>query len=124
MEMSEIWTKVMEIAQIAVEYSNGRIVMVFNEHDESKEINPEAAHFLKLDGKRFGQDIETYGFLADEMGWDKTLVTFLGEIIIPLKEAGLLKSYQNAARKLQRLGHDVFPKELLYKWNDFFRKYA
>ncbi|MDA2922196.1 hypothetical protein MYX07_02925 [Patescibacteria group bacterium AH-259-L07] len=123
-EISSIWTRVMEIAQIVAEHSNGRIVMVFNKHDYLEGPNPEAGHFLKLDGIRFGprdRDIEAYGMLAGEIGWQQTLSDFVDEIIVPLVDLGFMKSCKAAAKKLHPLGREIYPIEQHYNWDKFFK---
>lgn len=121
-EISEIWTRIMEIAQIIAEYSDGRIVMVFNEHDYLEDESLENGHFLKLDGIRFGpRDIQAYGMLADEIGWPQTLTIFVDEIIVPLVDLGFIKSCKVAAKKLHPLGREIYPVEQHYNWDKFFK---
>lgn len=122
-EISSIWTRVMEIAQIVAEHSDGRIVMVFGEQDNLEGPNPENGHFLKLYGIRFGprRDIQAYGILADEIGWQKTLSFFVDEIIVPLVDLGFMKSCKAAAKKLHPLGREIYPIEQHYNWDEFFK---
>ena len=44
----------MEIANLVVKNSGGRAVLAFQEGDESLDKVDDAAHFIKVDGKRVG----------------------------------------------------------------------
>lgn len=105
--------ELLKIAEITVQHSGGRLRLVFNEENESEKFVGDAAHFLKLDGKRLGRDIELYGFMGDDIvGWQQTLVMFLEEILLPLKGA-LPESYAKASEALRTLGKSVYPENIL-----------
>ena len=113
--------RLMDIAQIIADNSGERIVLFFNEEDDSKSHNPDAGHFLKLDNNRFGRDIETYGLMTKMIGWDGTLVYILIEIIMPLRGLGLEQSYQMAAEKLKHLGYEKLTQDQIDTWNKIFQ---
>jgi len=112
--------KLLEIAEIAVSHSGNRLRLAFNEEDESKRFQAEAKHFLKLDEKRIGRDIELYGFMGDEVvGWQQTLAMFLEEVVLPLKSA-LPESYAKAGEELRILGESVYTESVLPRWRELF----
>lgn len=112
--------ELLKVAEIAVQHSGGRLRTAFNEEDDSEEFVGGSARFLKLDGKRLGRDIELYGFMGDKIqGWQQTLATFLGEILIPIK-GGLPDSYSKAGEALRTLGESVYPEKMLQQWRDLF----
>lgn len=112
--------ELLKIAEIAVEFSQGKLRIAYNEDDETDEFVGSAARFLKLDGKRLGRDIELYGFMGDgPVGWGATLAMFLEEVILPLKE-NILQSYVVAGEELRILGKSIYPEDLLGKWNKLF----
>lgn len=112
--------ELLKIAEIAVQHSGGRLRLAFNEEDDSEEFVGGAARFLKLDGKRFGRDIELYGFMGDDIaGWQQTLAMFFEEIIFPLKSV-LPESYAKAGEALRTFGESVYPKRILQQWRDLF----
>lgn len=112
--------ELLKIAEIAVQHSGDRLRLAFNEEDASKEFVGGAAHFLKLDGKRIGRDIELYGFIGDDIaGWQQVLAMFLEEIVLPLKSV-LPKSYAEAGEALKTLGESAYPENILQQWHDLF----
>ena len=112
--------ELLKIAEIAVEFSQGKLRIAYNEDDETDEFTGSAARFLKLDGKRLGRDIELYGFMGDgPTGWKATLAMFLEEVILPLKK-NVLQSYVAAGEELRILGKSVYPEDLLGEWNKLF----
>lgn len=112
--------KLMDIANLIVEHSDGRAVLAFQEEDKTSDKVKDAAHFIKVDGKRICRDIEMYGFLGKVTGWEQTLAMFLEEVIFPVKSLGLAESYQVAGEELKQLGHEVYSAEMLERWNDLF----
>lgn len=110
----------LKIAEVAVQYSDGRLRLAFNEEDDSEDFVGGAARFLKLDGKRLGRDIELYGFMDDSIaGWQQTLAMFLEEILLPLKSV-LPESYTKAGEALRTLGESIYPDNILQQWRDLF----
>lgn len=108
------------IAEIAVQHSDGRLRLAFNEDDASEEFIGSAGRFLKLDGQRIGRDIELYGFLGDEIvDWQQTLVMFFEEIILPIRGV-LPESYTNAGEALKTLGDSVYSGYRLKLWRKMF----
>lgn len=112
--------RLMDIANLIVQHSEGRAVLAFQEDDETTQKIEDAAHFIKVDGKRICRDIELYGFMGDVAGWQQTLAMFLEEVLLHVKSFGLTESYKVAGEQLKQLGHDVFPAELLEQWDGLF----
>lgn len=110
--------ELLKVVEIAVQHSDGRLRLAFNEEDETEQFLASAQRFLKLDGKRIGRDLELYGFMGDNViGWQQTLVIFLEEILLPLK-GELPKSYTKASRALCTLGELIYPENVLQLWRD------
>ncbi|MCJ7792802.1 MAG: hypothetical protein MUP45_02395 [Candidatus Marinimicrobia bacterium] len=121
MAQSQYRQSLMEIAQIVVDNSEGRARLAFQEEDGRTDKVIEAAHFIKVDGKRVGRDIELYGFLGDAaIGWKQTFVEFLSEVLKPIRSLGLAQSYTAAGERLRQLGHEVYEPKLLDRWDDLF----
>jgi len=117
----KIRDELFKIAAIAVEHSGGRLRVAFKEGDQSDERRDEAAHFLKLDGRRIGRDIELYGFMGEgPLGWQETLVMFLQEVLMPFANV-LPESFDKAGGKLCILGEEVYPSCLIADWRDLFK---
>lgn len=76
-----------------VDFSGGNARIAHNEANDSSEAEPEAAHFLKVNGKRVGRDLELYNFMA-VIAKDSTppLTDYLGEVVLTANVAipGLL----------------------------------
>ena len=53
------------------------------------------------------------------LGWEPTLVMFLEEVIIPLKNK-LPESYAKASEELRKLGETVYTGQMLEMWHDLF----
>lgn len=104
--------------QIAT-YSDGRIRLVYEEQDESEDKDAQSAHFLKLDGRRLGRDIELYGMMSQVMCWEETFVMFFEEVILPLREHAP-SSYQKTSNLLMEAGLKVYPPELHQQWQKIF----
>lgn len=89
-----------------------------NEEDETSEAAADAAHFLKLNERRLGRDLELYGFMgASVEGWQRTLARFLEEVVLPLKKAAPA-AYAVACEKLNELGKRVYPADLQADWEE------
>ena len=63
----------------------GRLKVVQAEHWDSPDPDPDAETFLKLDGRRWGRDIELYASVVELIGPRGVAATLLEEIIIPLQ---------------------------------------
>jgi hypothetical protein len=112
--------ELLELVSQLVEVSGGRLRLAHNEYDKSRKIAKDAAHFLKLDEKRLGRDIELYGFMGAEiMGWQEALVLFLEEVVLPLKNT-VPSAYNKASESLIEIGKRVYSTELLAKWEELF----
>lgn len=78
--------ELMTIAQRLVSSSEGRLRIAFNEDDGTTAKVADAAHFLKLDERRIGRDIELYGFLGRTASNAIALTDFLEGVILPLQQ--------------------------------------
>ena len=110
--------ELLKIVEIAVQHSDGRLRLAFNEEDETEQFLASAQRFLKLDGKRIGRDLELYGFMGDNViGWQQALVMFFEEIIFPLRTK-VPQSYLEAGEALCLLGESIYPEGILQPWCD------
>ncbi len=71
----------------ALAQSEPRLKVVESEQFDSPERDPDAETFLKLDGKRWGRDIELYVSMIEFIGPLGVAASLLEEVIIPLKES-------------------------------------
>jgi len=110
----------MAIAQEIVDNSSGRARLAFNEKDDSKGKLETSAHFIKIDGRRVGRDIELYGCEAGLVDWEIVLTMFFEEVLLPVRKSGLEDSYKAAAAMLRNLGHEVFKPNLIQEWDELF----
>lgn len=111
----------MTIAELVVAHSRGRASMAYQEEDTTADKALDAAHFIKVDGRRVGRDIEVYGFMGDGAGgWEATLFRFFEEVLLPVRELGLADSYAAAGEKLKELGHKVYTQNLHAGWDALF----
>ena len=89
------------------------LVVVHNEKDCSNEKDLEAAHFLKYKGKRYGRDIELYGFMSRVSSKETVAATVLEEVVMPLKSES--KKAYDVAIKFLTVNHP-FKGEVADKW--------
>lgn len=110
----------LDIAELAVIHSEGRLRIAISENNEDDTFKPGAARFLKLDGKRLGRDIEQYDFMGRKAtGWEMVLLSFLGEVVTPLKVV-LPESYKHASAALKKLGLKIYRPEAHADWRACF----
>ena len=115
--------KLMEFAVLAVKAAPDRLRLAFNEKDETKAKEPEAAHFLKLDEVRLGKDMEQYSFMGDgPVGWNEALIMIMEDVYDPLREEFPGKEIEAAGEILRKLGESCYPQDLIGEWNAFFKK--
>ena len=107
----------LQIAKTIAELSGGKIRIAFNEKDDSTAEDKEAAHFLKLNDKREGRDIELYGLMA-KISPEQALPDFLGLLLSFKKECP--ESYEKASVQLKELGSRVYTGDILNDWNGLF----
>lgn len=107
----------LQIAKTIAEFSEGKIRIAFNEEDDSTAEEKEAAHFLKLNDRRIGRDIELYGFMA-KISPKQALPDFF-EFLISIKQE-CPESYEKASIKLKDLGAKVYEGDILNDWNGLF----
>lgn len=63
-----------------------RLTVVQREQPDTSGPDPDAETFLKLDGRRWGRDLELYASVVDMIGPVGVAATLLEEIILPLKK--------------------------------------
>lgn len=85
--------------------------LAHNEANVSRAHDKEAAHFLKLNEKRFGRDIELYGLMELNQGRAGALVQFAEEIVLPLKKLDST-AYAAAVEGMRFMGDAVFPDKI------------
>jgi len=108
-----------KMAEAAVSSSGGRLRLAFREEDDNDKPQREAAHFLKLDGKRLGRDIEVYQFMLVVMTPEDALPFLLEEILYPIAKI-LPESWKNAGEVLRQMGVSVLDEQLIVHWNALF----
>jgi len=117
-EKQQIIDKLIAIARTAAEYSDGKLSLVFNEEDETTDKTTEAGHFFKVDGKRFGRDIELYGFMCDVAGNSFALAEFAQSMGM-LKAMGLWESWEAVRHECANLSEFV-PDELVSQYRALY----
>jgi hypothetical protein len=105
-------------AEIAVKHAGGRLRVAHNEEDQTADPQPEAAHFLKLDGKRLGRDLELYAFMVKLAG-AAALADFIAEVLIRLR-GELPGAYAAAAADFKTHGRAHVPPDMRDAWNKLF----
>lgn len=88
----EIIDRMIEIAEVFAENSNGKIRLAYDEKDEATNKNG-SEHFFKLNGKRVGRDFESYTFDSEMVGQVLGLIEF-ADTIGRLKRLGLSDSWE------------------------------
>lgn len=107
-------------AEIAVQHSGGRLRIAHNEEDISKGADKEAAHFLKLDGRRLGRDVELYAWMMELQGDAATLADYIMEVLIPVEQA-IPEAGRHMAVFLKAEGRAFVPPEHVEAWNGLFK---
>jgi hypothetical protein len=76
-----------DLANALVTADSSSLGIVFKEADASRQLEVDAEHFLKVDGKRLGHDFEAYAWdiYTDGSPFYVTL-RLLFELVLPLKE--------------------------------------
>lgn len=118
-----IGAELLEIAELAVKHSDGRLRIAYNEKDDTSEFDQMAEHFLKFDGQRLGDDLELYAFFGEsKVGWDSVLPRFFEEYLLSIRN-DLPESYTNASLMLCALGSLVYEDDILKRWHKLFESY-
>ncbi len=119
-ESVDLSARLLAIAAKVVDAADGRVRLAHNEEDSTSDAQPEAAHFLKVDGERLGRDIEVYAFMG-RVDRDITAVAdFLGGVALPLDDVLDPKAHAAIMADVEQLGADVCPEELLEGWRGLF----
>ena len=91
--------------------------MASNEQDATNQIEKEAAHFLKYEGKRLGRDLELYTFMDEIVGLPTLIAFLLEEIIFPIKKEKWSKA---SSDYLKEWGIEVNKPENKEQWINLF----
>jgi hypothetical protein len=110
--------KLLQVARNIAEASGGRVRLAFQEDCESWDHIASAAHFLKLDERRLGRDIELYGFMGKVDGKPAALTYFVEEVVLPLRP--IPEPYAVAVGAMKTLGREIFPADMIEEWDALF----
>lgn len=100
--------------------SPGALRLARNEADESEAREPEAATFLKLDGRRHGRDLEIYDLMATIHGnWQPVLPDLAIEIVLPLR-SDAPEAYAIGVEGMLAMGRATYDPERQDAWADIF----
>ena len=100
----------------AIAMTNTDIRLAYNEENDSKGVNLEAAHFLKYKEERIGRDIELYAFMGEISSEMEMLCDFLNEVIYPLKLQDSLP-----AQAILEWGYEWLPMDKWEAWEELFK---
>lgn len=119
MENIDLTDDFMRIAKVIVENSGGKIRLAFGEKSNSLLEDKEVQHFLKLNEKRIGEDIEYYGSVSVK----NNIGHALPELYFLIKEikTDCPLSYTEAISLIQEVGNKIFEGDILVNWNRMFR---
>jgi hypothetical protein len=109
--------KVIEFGRKMAQASPGKLTLVKNEEDDSPVAQPEAAHFLKLNGKRVGRDLELYEFIGkiDPL----LLPSELLELCMTIdRDADAHASVDAVKQELLDFGLSVYTGKMAEAWRD------
>jgi hypothetical protein len=66
--------------------SGPNLRIAFKEADRTTAPDPEAQHFLKVNGTRLGRDFKIYAFMSRIAGEQDATVLLLKELVLPLRK--------------------------------------
>lgn len=115
-------SRLMFIAGKIVGLAGGKVSLVRREADDSTTAEPEAADFLKVEGKRLGRDIHLYSFMGKVASNGMATLSFLEEVALPLKDTLEPEAHAAIMADVEQLGAEVFSDEMLPGWHDLFVK--
>ena len=111
--------RLLDICRTLSEHSEGRVRLAHAEGDECQDPEMEAAHFLKLDDKRIGRDIELLGFMTQVAGFEVAMADF-AQVIVLIKANGVEGGYgavREACSNLEEFMDDEGDKA---RWREIF----
>lgn len=111
--------ELMKLAETMVAAAPETLRLAYNEDDATTDEVKDAAHFLKIDGRRFGRDIELYGFMGKMQGEWNAIVDFAAEVVLPIKAAAPA-AYAIAAERLKTFGRDHLDADKIGDWEALF----
>ena len=114
-----MYADLMAICDRVVASSDDRLRLVFGEKDTSVASEPEAAHFLKLDGKRISRDIELIMMLSKISGPAYAASDFLESMLIVSSSVPV--AYKAVEPDLIAL-KKYFEPQHQEAWDDLFEK--
>lgn len=99
--------------------SGDRIHLVFGEKDSSGEEQDDAAHFLKMDGRRIGRDIEQFAMLSKITSIPFAAADFLAVMLgVSASLPAAYKAVEPDLRSLKK----YFAEEYQKDWDELFEK--
>jgi hypothetical protein len=123
-EPVDLTARLLALVGKIVESAGGKVRVALNEEDDSTEAQPEAAHFLKVEDKRLGRDIEIYGFMGEVAGGASAVASFLEEVAIPLKGVLEPDAHSQVMGDVEQLGDEVCPEDIRASWHAIFAEQA
>lgn len=111
----------MQIAKVMVQNSRGKLRLAYQEKSSSQIYDEEAQHFLKLNGVRVREDIETYGRNSIKDIDGHALPSFL--FLIHEIRMDCPDSYYEGMLLLYKVGKKVFRSPILQNWDRIFQHY-
>ena len=109
--------RMLEICQKMTK-SSDRVELVHQEASESKNSDLESGHFLKVDGRRVGADIEVISFMAIVPGVEIALAEF-AQLIATIKALGCWEEYDAVRHDCSELA-DLIDAKFQSAWSDIF----
>lgn len=114
---NDLVNRLMSICQKMEEVSP-RIRLAYSEEDNTEYAKIESAHFVKLDGKRIGRDIEIYGTLSLIASPAFALAEF-AQMVSLIKAKGCSDAYEAVRHECSGL-EDLMEEKFRSDWRDIF----
>lgn len=114
----------MSMAKAMAAGSDGVLRLARNEADATTARDPEAATFLKLNGRRLGRDLEVYAFMAEiNGGWEPVLPDLAAELVLQVRREAP-DAYAVGAETLVSMGRSIYTADQQEQWADIFAEPA
>lgn len=108
-----------QIAEMLQEVSRGEVRIAYQEEDQSTDEALTAHHFIKVNGKRLGRDIEVYAFMLKVVGPEQVLLELYEHWVLPLKGVG--QCFPKGSRAIYECGAQHFAERgILSDWQKVF----
>jgi hypothetical protein len=114
--------KLLKLTEAMAAAAPDRLRLAHREEDATTREVKDAAHFLKIDGRRCGRDIELYGFMGELYGtmgekrgdWN-AIIDFTAEVGLPVKNVAPA-AYAVAAEQLKVFAREYLEGDELAEW--------